>query len=82
MLVHVHEKLLIYLDENGIKQGLIARKANIPAAVFGAMLNGKRVIDVDDFRAICLALNVIPENFIETEQSAIAMGARLNEHKN
>ena len=34
-------------------------------------MNGKRTLYADDLRAICLALNVSPELFIEVKQTAL-----------
>ena len=61
----VHEKVRAYIVENGLKQVVVARKCGIPNATFNAILNGKRTLCADDLRAICLALNVSLETFIE-----------------
>ena len=65
----VYEKVRAYIDENGLKQVTVAQKAGIPKATFNAMMNGKRTIYADDLRAICLALNVSPELFIEVPKN-------------
>ena len=57
------------MDEMGYKQVTIAEKAGIPKATFNAILNGKRVLYADDLKAICLALNVSPELFIEVPKN-------------
>lgn len=46
------------LEENGIKQGFIAKKANIPETSFSDMLNGRRIIRPCDVVAIAKALSV------------------------
>lgn len=61
----VYEKVRNYIDNNGLKQVSVARKAGISKVTFNAILNGKRTLYADDLRAICLALNVSPELFIE-----------------
>ena len=61
----VYEKVRAYIDENGLKQVAVAEKAGIPKNTFNAILNGKRTLYADDLRAICLALNISPELFIE-----------------
>lgn len=61
----VYEKVRAYIDKQGLKQVVVAQKAEIPVATFNAILNGKRIMHADDLRAICLALNVSPETFIE-----------------
>ena len=63
----VYEKVRSYIDENGLKQVSVAQKAGIPKATFNAILNGKRTLYADDLRAICLALNVSPEIFIDVK---------------
>lgn len=61
----VYEKVRAYIDEKGLKQVVVAEKAGIPNVTFNAMMNGRRTMYADDLRAICLALNVSPELFIE-----------------
>jgi transcriptional regulator with XRE-family HTH domain len=61
----VYEKVRVYIKEHGLKQVSIAQKAGIPTPTFNAILNGKETMYVDDFRAICLALEVSPELFID-----------------
>ncbi len=61
----VYKIVRAYLDEHGIKQSVVAQKAGISKVTFNAMMNGKRTMYADDLRAICLALNVSPEVFIE-----------------
>ncbi len=66
----VYEKVRAYIDENGLKQVAVAQKAGIPKVTFNAIMNGKRTLYADDLRAICLALNVSPELFIDIRPSA------------
>ncbi len=61
----VYEKVRAYIDENGIKQVAVAQKAGISSVTFNAIMNGKRTMYADDLKAICLALNVSPELFID-----------------
>ena len=63
--VQVYKKVRAYIDEHGLKQTAIAQKAGISKVTFNAMMNGKRRMYADDLRAICLALNVSPELFME-----------------
>ena len=67
--MYVYEKVRSYIDENGLKQVAVARKAGISKVIFNAMLNSKRTMYADDLRAICLALNVSPEVFIEVKSA-------------
>lgn len=64
--MEVYKKVRTYIEKNGYKQPAIARKAGISDAAFGAMMNGSRTMYADDLRAVCLALNVSPEVFLDT----------------
>ena len=61
----VYEKVRAYIHDHGIKQKIVAERAGIPNNTFNAILNGKRTLYADNLRAICLALNVSPEAFID-----------------
>ena len=61
----IYEKIRTYLDENGIKQVVVAKKSGIPNVTFNAIMNGKRTLYAEDLRAICIALDVSPEKFID-----------------
>lgn len=65
--MHVYEKVRAYMDDHGLKQVAIAQKAGISKVTFNAIMNGKRTLYADDLRAICLALNVSPEMFIDVQ---------------
>lgn len=65
--MQVYEKVRRYIDDQGMKQVAIAEKAGISKTTFNAIMNGKRTMYADDLRAICLALNVSPELFIEVK---------------
>ncbi len=64
-----YEKVRTYIDDNGYKQVAVAKKAGISKATFNTILNGKRTLYADDLRAICLALNVSPELFIDVNRT-------------
>lgn len=63
--MRVYEKVRAYIDEQGLKQKTVAEKAGIPNVTFNAIMNGKRTMYADDLKAICIALQVSPELFIE-----------------
>ena len=65
--MRVYEKVRMYIVDNGYKQVVVAKKAGIPNATFNAIMNGKRTLYADDLRAICIALNISPEMFIEVK---------------
>ena len=66
--MQVYEKVRQYIDDQGMKQVAIAEKAGISKTTFNAIMNGKRTMYAEDLRAICLALNVSPELFIEVKK--------------
>lgn len=65
--MHVYEKVKAYIENQGYKQTAIAQKAGISKNTFNAMMNGRRTMYSDDLYAICIALNVYPETFIEVK---------------
>lgn len=65
--MYVYEKVRKYIDENGIKQVAVAKKAGIPNVTFNAIMNGKRTMYAEDLREICIALNVSPEIFVDKD---------------
>ena len=64
----VYKKVREHIIANGYKQVAIAKKAGISKATFNAIMNGKRTLHADDLSAICIALNVSPELFIEIKK--------------
>lgn len=52
-----------YISEVGLKMSAVAEKANIPTNTFSAMMNDKRKITVEEYFAICKALNVTLDKF-------------------
>jgi predicted transcriptional regulator len=65
----VYEKVRAYINEKGLKPNDVAQKATIPIDAFNAILSGKQTMYADDLRAICVALNISPEVFIEISLS-------------
>lgn len=63
----VYEKIRVYIYDNGLKQKVVAQKSGISESTFNAIMNGRRTLYADDLRAICLALNVSPELFIDVK---------------
>ena len=47
-----------YLHSRGIKQVYLAKKAGITPNALNALLNGRRNLTVDEYFAICAALQV------------------------
>ncbi len=68
--MRVYEKVRAYIDEQGLKQKTVAEKAGISNVTFNAIMNGKRTLYADDLKAICIALQVSPELFIEIKSES------------
>lgn len=66
----VYEKVRSYIESHGMKQIAVAKKAGISNVTFNAILNGKRKMYAEDLRAICLALDVSPEVFIDIQNDS------------
>ena len=63
----VHERINGYITANGITTDALSNRTGIPKDRLGAMLSGKETLYAKDLKAICLALNVSPEIFIDTQ---------------
>lgn len=67
----IYQKVKKYIEDHYLKQKSIAEAAGIPNVTFNAMLNGKRKMYAEDLKAVCLALGVSADIFInETETDA------------
>lgn len=67
--MYVHEKVRAYIVENGLKQVVVAQKSHIAVETLNAILSGKQKMYAEDLKAICSALNVHPETFIDFESA-------------
>lgn len=67
----VYERVRLYLRQNHIHLRAIAKQSGMSGVAFYAMLHGRRPLYADELRAICLALHVPPETFIEDWQSRV-----------
>jgi len=63
--LHVYQKVRAYSKEQGIKQKSVAEQIGMSVVTFNAIMTGNRTMYADDLRAICYALNVAPETFID-----------------
>ena len=63
----VHEKINAYITVNGIVTSTLSVNSGIPQERLEAMLSGDETLYAKDLKAICLALNVSPEVFIDTQ---------------
>lgn len=65
------ERIKCYIDSIGVKQQKIAELTGIPANTLSTMLSGKRQIRIDEYVAICNALNVSVEMFATDETKTV-----------
>ena len=63
--MRIYEKIRTYIEQSGTDREAVALRAGMTGAELDALLTGRRTLDAEDFRAICLALNVSPELFVE-----------------
>lgn len=63
--MHVYENVRQYMKEHHLQQEDVARKARIPESAFYEMLSGGQLMYAEDLRAICYALNVSADLFID-----------------
>ena len=63
--------LKAYIDERGIKQSFIARKAGLTDQELSAYLTGRLRLPADKFFMICNALRISPEEFDPNKQQEI-----------
>lgn len=63
--MQIHEAVKVYINTHHLKQISVARETGIPNVTFNAILNGKRKMYAEDLRAICVALGVSADIFIQ-----------------
>ena len=61
----VEQKIKEYLEENGISQARIGRKAGLNLTKLNLSLNGNRKITLEEYALICGALNVNTDFFLK-----------------
>lgn len=63
----IYQRIAEYLTEKGIKQSIVAEKAGLSRMAMSEALRGKRKIEVEEYAAICEALELPPEKFINED---------------
>lgn len=58
-------KIKSYIEERGISQVFLSVRSNIPAPKLNLALNGKRKLTFSEYEAICFALGVGVDAFLE-----------------
>lgn len=61
----VYEKVNAYLVAEGVDTVALSDRIGVPHNCLDAWLNGDETLHAGELKAICLALNVSPEMFIE-----------------
>ena len=64
-MMHVYERVREYIEEQGLTESDVAEAAGIPNVTFSAMMSGKKKMYADDLRAVCVALKVSADRFID-----------------
>ena len=62
--MEIHKKIKEYIGDNMDLKNSILKKTGISDDTLSAILNGEKPLYADEFRSICLALNVSPEIFM------------------
>lgn len=70
-MMRVYQKVRAYLAENNIEPLSVADKIGVPISTFNAILEGTETLYADDLSAICYALNVSPEEFIDLKKTTL-----------
>lgn len=61
----VGQKIRVYIEEKGISQVELCARTNIAPAKMNLSLSGKRRFSFAEYQAICWALSVGVETFLE-----------------
>lgn len=59
----IRENVISYIRQHGIKQVYLSEKTGLSTAAISSIMNCKRDIEVDEYCAICNALNVSLDYF-------------------
>lgn len=62
--MRIYEKVSNYIKNNKLSSENIAKQSGIPQKDLQAIISGKQTLYPEEFRSICYALNVKPENFM------------------
>lgn len=64
----VYEKIKAYMIVNNIDLAAVSNSTGISQNQLVALLDGKETLYARDLKAICLALNISPETFIDYQE--------------
>lgn len=63
--MEIQAAIMVYIREQGLLKAFVAERAGIGLSRFSQILNCRTVMRLDEFLAICKALNVKPSEFIK-----------------
>ena len=69
-IVEIGTKVKAYLESKGISQKFLSTKSGIPLARLNLSLNGKRKLTLGEYEAICWALGLGVDAFLEPKPPA------------
>ena len=61
----IQKAIIKYLEDKGIKQSFLSYKTGLSTGAISAILRGKQKLLIDDYIAICKALDVSLQFFID-----------------
>lgn len=64
----VCDRLKLYIDRNGLKQKVIAKKSGLTENQMSQILNDKRGISADEFEIICNAMGANPNDIYQISE--------------
>lgn len=59
----LHERIRLYINDNGLKIKYIAKKSEIDLGRFYRIIAGDSIMSADEFERICKALDIDPKYF-------------------
>ena len=57
----VREKLKLFIEDKGLIQAAVAKKANLTPAQFSGIINKRRKFDANEMFRICEILDITPD---------------------
>lgn len=60
----IYKALKKYIEDNGLKQNVIAEKMNMNKSIFNAILNGNRTLYAEDLKSFCETVEESSDKFV------------------
>lgn len=64
----IYEAVRDYIDDEGIKYTVIAKKTGMRLDAISMIMQGKRKLGADEYVSICEAIRVPPEKFLHSNK--------------